>query len=90
MSYYKYHLNFENSPNSKEYLLDRCIKVLAMLAIMNDRINDTFHKIKHYNSGKASLYYSKEYLYKFYEYQLKVKARLEQYYNYRLSLVTKF
>lgn len=90
MSHYKLHLNFENRPHSKEYLLDRCIKVLSMIAVINDKILYTEIKLKDCATSDSFLYYSKEQFTELLKSKKLVKARLQQYYNYRLSLVTKF
>lgn len=34
---YQKHLYFENNPNSKEYKLDKCNKILALIARLKDR-----------------------------------------------------
>jgi len=90
MSHYKLHLNFESRPNSKEYLLDRCMKVLEMIAVINDKILDTEIKLKDCATSDSFLYYSKDQFTELLKWKKLVKARLQQYYNYRLSLVTKF
>ncbi len=90
MSYYKFHLNFESRPNSREYLLDRCIKVLAMIAKTKDRILIIETEIRKRENTREFFFYPIGQYRELFESKQKVLSRLQQYYNYRLSLVTKF
>lgn len=68
------HLYFETRPNSEEYKINACMKILEMIASLKDR--------------NASMRY--EFERPKYEQNLRTIKRLKSYYNYRLSLLKSF
>lgn len=79
------HLYFENNPSSREYALDRCMKVLAMIAKIKDRnqlISDMYDNLL--SDSIKTIEYKK------FKNNLEMIKRLEGYYNYCLSRVFKF
>lgn len=90
-SNYQKHLYFENSPNSSEYTLDRCMKVLAMIAKLKDRnqlICDMCENF--YGRDSSGFIKTNECELKKYMGNLETILRLKRYYNFCLSRVLKF
>lgn len=85
------HLYFENNPERKEFKLDKCIKVLAMIAQLKDRNQSILNMCDNFygrsESGKVvapereSIKFNKN---------LETIKRLKKYYNYCLSNVGVF
>lgn len=91
LSNYHKHLYFEERPKSKEYQLDKCIKVLAMIAKLKDR-NDRIRNFGETYYGKSANgnVYAPESEYIKYTKNIETIKRLKSYYNYCLTNVNKF
>lgn len=90
-THYKKHLYFEGNPNSREFQLDKCIKVLAMIARLKDRNTNIINTCefiygKHEN-GRVRV--TERDLLRFNR-NLEMIERLKGYFNYCLSKVNKF
>ena len=85
-TYFKKHLYFESHPNSREYKLDRCMKVLGMIAQLRDRNRriELFNEQIYGRTDNGHLLASES---DCNEYILNTKKiqRLKGYYNYCLS-----
>jgi len=85
-TYFKKHLYFESRPNSLEYKLDRCMKVLGMIAQLRDRNSHIeSHSIKMYGRTDTGKIQVSESDYNNYIRNTKTIIRLKGYYNYCLS-----
>lgn len=73
---YKHHIHFSEDRNSKEYALDKCMKILGLIAQVKDRME----VVKRYSGTNDT---------RFITYG-KTISRLKKYYNYALSNVVKF
>lgn len=85
------HLYFENNPKSKEFKLDKCIKVLAMIAQLKDRNQTIFNMCDNFygRSENGKVKAPEREAIKFNR-NLEVIERLKKYYNYCLSNVGVF
>lgn len=75
--YFRYH------ESSKEYEIDRCMKILNLISRVNceiDKIRDLIHSYKNYDSKNSLIY--RDYMY--------ILSRLEKYYNKCTERITKF
>jgi len=90
-TYYKRHLYFEDRPDSKEYNLDKCVKVLAMIAILRDR-NQSIRNMSESIYGTSSDGHIKASVedYNKYNRNKKTIERLKRYYNYCLTRLESF
>lgn len=90
-SNYSKHLYFENTPKSKEFALDKCNKVLAMIA----RLKDRNKRIEDYclnfygRDSQGKIKATENYLLKINE-NLETIKRLKTYYNYCINKLEKF
>lgn len=76
-TYYREHLYFENRPESREYAIDKCMRVLGMIAMVKDRILRLKGQIARMY-GYSTVVKYKDKLNNDYA----ILSRLEQYYNY--------
>lgn len=76
-TYYSEHLYFENRPESREYAIDKCMRVLGMIAMVKDRILRLKGQIDRMY-GYSTVVKYKDKLNNDYA----ILSRLEQYYNY--------
>lgn len=85
------HLYFEKNPKSKEFQLDKCIKVLAMVAQLKDRNQAILNMCDNFygRSENGKVKAPEREAYKFNR-NLATIERLKKYYNYCLSNVGRF
>ena len=91
LSNYQKHLYFEKRTQSKEYALDKCIKVLALIAKLKDR-NERIRNYGETYYGKSANgnAYAPESEYIKYVKNIEIIKRLKSYYNYCLSNLKNF
>jgi hypothetical protein len=91
VSYFQKHLYFEKYPNSKEFQLDKCNKILEMIAKLKDR-NVSIYEVSKQFHGTDSQGRIKTTEPEFIKFQRNAEtiSRLESYYNNCLSKLTKF
>ena len=90
-SNYSNHLRFEDRPNSKEFQLDKCIKVLGMIARLKDRnqiIEDCCENF--YGKSENGRIKAPETEAIKYSTNIATIKRLKSYYNYCLSNLKQF
>jgi hypothetical protein len=91
LSNFQKHLYFENFPNSKEFQLDKCNKILEMIAKLTDR-NDsiTEYSLKFYGvNANGNIRTTEREMVK-YQNNLKTIERLKNYFNASLSQISQF
>lgn len=91
MTNFRKHLYFETLPESREYLLNKCIDILGLIASLKDRqedIRETAQSVYGVNN-EGKLMASPDMVEKYKRNNATMK-RLKQYYNYRLLKVANF
>ena len=89
-SNYQKHLYFEQRPESREYRLDKCIKILALIAQLNDRnqaIRDYCEEF--HGRSELGLLLAPQREHDRYNKNLGTIKRLKQYYNSCLEAASK-
>lgn len=85
------HLNFEDYPESKEFKLNKCVKVLSMIARLKDRNQDIIRECNYlYGKSKDGKNLASEVEFEKFNKNLELINRLKKYYNYCLSNVGAF
>jgi hypothetical protein len=90
-SNYQKHLYFDNTPTSKEFSLDKCIKVLGLIAILKDKNQSIINfSNEFYGKNENGMINTTEREFAKFNNNLETIKRLKSYYNYCLSKVKSF
>jgi hypothetical protein len=89
-NYYSKHLNFEPYPNSREWKLDRCNKVLEMISRLKDRNFDIADTCERFYGRRDGNIVCPDNMSIKYHRNLATIERLKKYFNFCLERVNKF
>ena len=88
---FEQHLYFENRINSREYAIDRCMKVLGMIARLKDRVEKTEIMCENlYGRNEEGVIMASNIEFKIHKRALEMIERLKKYYNFCVLRINMF